>query len=143
MYVCMCLLRIVSLRTLLNIHNVYRNCKDFFRFFAIKPVCQALFVANLQNGEDYGQNRGGSVIEIDWILPEPGLHVSVQDEHGTENVPAEGENEEHATDVLAGLCTVALDYLGCQVDGEEESPEDAGYPANGLINHNTINIAKH
>lgn len=94
-----------------------------------------LFVANLQNGEDCGQNRGDSVIEIDWILPQPSLHVRVEDEDGTEYVPAEGEDKEHAADVLARLGSVALDYLGSQVDCEEEGPEDARKPAKRLC-HN-------
>ena len=82
---------------------------------------------------EYGSKGGGhAVIEIDWILPQPRLQVRVQHEYRTENVAAEGEYQEHAADSPAGLGTVALGYLGCKVDGEEECPEDAGKPAKRL-----------
>lgn len=100
--------------------------------FPIEFITEILLVANLQDGEDCGQNRGRSVIEIDWPLPQPSLHVRVQHEYRTEYVPAEGEDKEHAADVLARLGSVALDYLGGEVDGEEESAEDAANPAKGL-----------
>ena len=65
-------------------------------------------------------------------MPQPRLHIRVEDEHRTEYVPAEGENEEHAADVLARLGSVALDYLGSKVDCEEEGSEDAANPTKGL-----------
>ena len=80
--------------------------------FPIEFITESLLVANLQDGEDCGQNRSRTVIEIDWPLPQPRLHVRVEDEHRTEYVPAEGEDKEHAADVLARLGSVALDYLG-------------------------------
>lgn len=100
--------------------------------FHIEFITESLLVANLQDGEDGGQNRGCAVIEIDWPLPQPSLHVRVQHEYRTEYVPAEGEDKEHAADVLARLGSVALGYLRCKVDGEEECPEDAGKPAKRL-----------
>lgn len=80
--------------------------------FQIEFITQFLLVANLQDGEDGCQNRSRAVIEIDWPLPQPSLHVRVEDEHRTEYVPTEGEDKEHAADVLARLGSVALDYLG-------------------------------
>ena len=108
--------------------------------FHIEFITESLLVANLQDGEDGGQNRGRAVIEIDWPLPQPSLHVRVEYEHGTEYVPAEGEYKEHAADVLAGLGTVALDYLGGQVDCEEESTEDAAHPAKGLCHRSNWDL---
>lgn len=73
-------------------------------------------------------------------MPQPRLHVRVEDEHGTEYVPAEGEYKEHAADVLARLGSVALDYLGGEVDCEEEGPEDARKPAKRLCHMYSITL---
>jgi hypothetical protein len=100
--------------------------------FHIEFITPFLLVANLQDCQDGCQNRGRSVIEIDWPLPQPSLHVRVQHEYRTEYVPAEGEDKEHSADVLARLGSVALDYLGGEVDCEEESTEDAANPTKGL-----------
>ena len=100
--------------------------------FQIKFITPFLLVANLQDGQDGCQYRGRGVIEIDWPLPQPSLHVRVQHEYRTEYVPAEGEDKEHAADVLARLGSVTLDYLREEVDCEEESAEDAANPTKGL-----------
>lgn len=89
-------------------------------------------ITDLHHREHSCQERGHSVIEIDWPLPQPSLHVRVQHEYRTEYVAAEGEYQEHAADSPAGLGTVALDYLRGKVDGEEECPEDARKPAKRL-----------
>lgn len=90
--------------------------------FHIEFITESLLVANLQDGKDGGQNRSRAVIEIDWPLPQPSLHVRVQHEYRTEYVPAEGEDKEHAADVLARLGSVALDYLGARLMAKKKAP---------------------
>ena len=114
-----------------RIHGSERTVATPYRY-RILYIGGTEAVTDLHHREHGSKGGGDSVIEIDWILPQPRLQVRVQHEYRTENVAAEGEDQEHAADSPAGLGTVALDYLRCKVDGEEECPEDAGKPAKRL-----------